>query len=82
MRIVGHLLKDMPKLRLTPTTDEVSLRHSNVYREFLAEREEIMKHKWIESEKAGHDIGYDRALLDWILNHREKWRVSYRKTNK
>ena len=82
MRIVGHLLKDMPKLRLTPTTDEVSLRHSNVYREFLAEREEIMKHKWIESEKAGHDIGYDRALLDWILNHREKWCVSYRKTNK
>ena len=82
MRIVGHLLKTMPKLRLTPTTDEVSLRHSNVYREFLAEREEIMKHKWIESEKAGHDIGYDRALLDWILNHREKWRVSYRKTNK
>ena len=72
----------MPKLRLTPTTDEVSLRHSNVYREFLAEREEIMKHKWIESEKAGHDIGYDRALLDWILNHREKWRMSYRKANK
>jgi hypothetical protein len=82
MKIVGHLFKNMPKLGLKSTTDEVSLRHSNVYREFLAEREEIMKHKWIESEKAGHDIGYDRALLDWILNHREKWRISYRKTNK
>ena len=70
----------MPKPRLKSTTEEASLRHSSVYREFLAEREEIMKHKWIESEKAGHDIGYDRALLDWILNHRDKWRTSYRKT--
>ena len=66
----------------SPPTDEASLRRSNVYREFLAEREEILRHKWLESEKAGHDIGYDRALLDWIMNHREKWRVSYRKTNK
>ena len=70
----------MPKPRLKSTTEEPSLRHSNIYREFLAEREEIMKHKWIESEKAGCDIGYDRALLDWIINHREKWRSSYRKT--
>lgn len=26
---------------------------------------EIEQHKWIESEKAGHDIGWDRALLNW-----------------
>jgi hypothetical protein len=31
--------------------------NSALYREFLAEREEILKHKWIESEKAGFDIG-------------------------
>ena len=54
--------------------DDISLRRSSVYREFLAEREEILKHKWLESEKVGHDIGYDRAVLDWIMNHREKWR--------
>ena len=54
--------------------DDSSLRRSSLYREFLAEREEILKHKWLESEKAGHDIGYDRALLDWIMNYREKWR--------
>ena len=29
------------------------------------EREEILRHKWIESEKAGYDIGFERALLDW-----------------
>lgn len=71
------------RTRLKSTTpDDTSLRRSSVYREFLAEREEILKHKWLESEKAGHDIGYDRALLDWIMNHREKWRAAHRSESK
>lgn len=52
------------------------VRNSTLYKEFLAEREEIMKHKWIESEKAGHDIGFEHALTDWIVKHRTKWRKS------
>jgi hypothetical protein len=48
--------------------------NSNLYKEFLAEREEILKHKWIESEKAGSDIGFEKALLDWIVKHRSNWR--------
>ena len=52
------------------------LKNSSLYREFQAEREEILKHKWIESEKAGRDIGFERALTDWIINHRSKWRKS------
>jgi hypothetical protein len=47
---------------------------SSLYQEFLAEREEILRHKWIESEKQGKDIGFERALLDWIRKHRESWR--------
>jgi len=50
------------------------LKNSSLYREFQAEREEILKHKWIESEKAGYDIGFERALTDWIVKHRSKWR--------
>ena len=50
------------------------LKNSSLYREFQAEREEILKHKWIESEKAGHDIGFEQALTDWIVKHRSKWR--------
>ena len=50
------------------------LRGSSLYREFQAEREEILKHKWIESEKAGRDIGFEQALTDWIVKHRSKWR--------
>ncbi|HZT23635.1 MAG TPA: DUF4032 domain-containing protein [Verrucomicrobiae bacterium] len=56
----------------TPAND--LLKNSSLYREFLAEREEILKHKWIESEKAGHDIGFERALTDWIIKHRAAWR--------
>jgi hypothetical protein len=50
------------------------VKNSVLYKEFLAEREEILKHKWIESEKAGHDIGFEKALLDWIVKHRSGWR--------
>ena len=31
--------------------------------------EEINRHLWIESEKAGHDIGFDSAASDWLQNH-------------
>ena len=50
------------------------VKNSVLYKEFLAEREEILKHKWIESEKAGKDIGFEKALLDWIVKHRSHWR--------
>jgi hypothetical protein len=50
------------------------LKSSSLYREFQAEREEILKHKWIESEKAGHDIGFEQALTEWIIKHRSSWR--------
>ncbi|GAB4176150.1 MAG: hypothetical protein Fur0032_16050 [Terrimicrobiaceae bacterium] len=50
------------------------VKNSVLYKEFLAEREEILRHKWIESEKVGHDIGFERALLDWIVKHRSEWR--------
>jgi len=52
------------------------VKNSSLYREFQAEREELLKHKWIESEKAGYDIGFERALTDWIIKHRSKWRKS------
>jgi len=59
-----------------PLSPNELLKNSSLYREFQAEREEILKHKWIESEKAGMDIGFERALTDWIIKHRSKWRKS------
>ncbi len=54
------------------------MKQSSLYQEFLAEREEILKHKWLESERLGYDIGFERALLDWIRKHREGWRAARR----
>jgi hypothetical protein len=47
------------------------------YTKFLQDQiQEIMIHKWIESEKAMKDVGED-ACIDWIVKYagayREKW---------
>lgn len=55
------------------TEPEDLLAQSSLYQEFLAERDEILKHKWIESEKAGYDIGFERAHTDWIVKYRAAW---------
>lgn len=54
---------------------------STLFREAEAEREEIMRHKWVLSERAGYDVGYIYAMYDWIANHRAAWREYWRKTN-
>lgn len=51
----------------------MNIQNTSLYREFLAQREEIMKHKWYESEKAGRDIGFAQALIDWTLKFKTKW---------
>jgi len=35
--------------------------------------QEIDRHKWIESQKAGYDLG-DRAVFDWVEKHAEEFR--------
>lgn len=77
----GVLLK--AKKAMEPPNAENSdlVKNSVLYKEFLAEREEILKHKWLESEKVGHDIGFEKALLDWIVKYRSAWRDRRQKQN-
>ncbi len=35
--------------------------------------EEINRHLWIESEKAGFDIGFDQAKEDWLVKFSKAW---------
>ncbi len=35
--------------------------------------EEINRHRWIESEKAGHDVGFEQASLDWLERFSQAW---------
>jgi len=53
---------------------DILIENIPLYHRYLAERSEILRYKWLESEKEGHDIGFERALLEWVLKHRTKWR--------
>lgn len=44
------------------------------YLEF--QNREIERHKWIESEKAGRDLGKD-AAIDWILKYADAFSDNY-----
>ena len=57
----------------------INLEETSFYKEFQAQREEIMKHKWYESERAGHDIGWCQALIDWTNKFKTQWLRSRKK---
>jgi hypothetical protein len=44
------------------------------YAEFQAELAEIHRHKWLVSEREGRDVGFERALTEWVEEYRPKWR--------
>ena len=47
---------------------------SEQFRQFMRDEiEEIQRHKWIESEKVGYDLG-DRAVQDWICKFAARYR--------
>ena len=36
-------------------------------------KKEIERHKWLESEKAGFDIGFNKAAEDWLNRFSDAW---------
>jgi len=69
----GALISNCPNQAV-----ESLLQRSALYRRFMAEREQILVHKWIESEKAGRDIGFNAAWVSWVVKHRSRWRSEQR----
>lgn len=43
------------------------------YEQYEKEREQILGIKWLLSEQAGADAGFEAALHYWIAHHRETW---------
>ena len=41
----------------------------SLYEHFLSIREDVLRHKWLRSEEAGEDVGFEAALVDWMENH-------------
>ncbi len=65
----------MSRPDVRPMRDEQQdswIQNSSLFREWDAIKQQIMEHKWYESEKAGHDIGWDRASVDWLVRHGTK----------
>ena len=50
--------------------------------EAAAEREEVLRHKWFQSEKAGHEISFEAALADWLAHYRAGWKEKWRSAGK
>lgn len=42
---------------------------TELFRRWEQTKDHIVRHRGAESEKAGHDIGWHRALIGWFLHH-------------
>jgi hypothetical protein len=60
-----------------PRSADNLVKQSLLYRAFQAEHEEILKHKWYESEKRGRDIGFELAQVDWRIKYGSQWRRAW-----
>ena len=45
------------------------VRNTDLFRKWESMKQDIQRHKWCESEKAGYDIGWDRATVDWMIRN-------------
>ena len=51
------------------STDNSMLYNSELYKKYLEIREHILKNKWYMSEKAGKDVGFESALVNYYAFH-------------
>lgn len=49
------------------------IKSSKLYKSIKDETNEIDRLKWLESEKAGFDIGREKAFYTWVMNHKKHW---------
>lgn len=47
-------------------------RKTSLFKQWEETKEHILRHKWFESEKAGHDVGWDHAVVDYNLRIRRR----------
>ena len=67
------MIHDMPRESISDE-DAPSKAGASPYADYLAERAEILSHKWNLSESEGRDVGFEAALIDWAQHHRTAWR--------
>lgn len=55
--------------------DENFVKNSALFKEYCMKKKEILDFKWLESEKVGHDIGLDKAKIQWESRYFNKWKT-------
>lgn len=48
-----------------------SLQDTLLFKKYTEEKEHIERNKWFMSEKNGTDVGFEKALLDWLINKKK-----------
>ncbi|HSI82153.1 MAG: hypothetical protein ACAI35_00660 [Candidatus Methylacidiphilales bacterium] len=66
-------MKDFPLHLIRVANKPSPFENTPLFRRFLAGREEIMKYRASESARLGADIGWEKALLEWITRYRSEW---------
>ncbi len=61
-------METMTKLTSEAETDSL-LERSLLFQRWQVMKKEILLHKWYQSEKAGYDIGFERAATNWMIHH-------------
>ncbi len=56
-------------------TSEIA--NSKLWRFFMLEREEILRHKYLRSEQLRDDIGLPQAIKEWLQLHRALWAAAH-----
>jgi hypothetical protein len=54
-----------------------SLADKGFWLDVLDELDEILEYKWLESERAGFDIGMDRGIREWLHKHYTAWAAAH-----
>jgi hypothetical protein len=60
--------------RVPEPVDDIAVVHGWVeqtalFRTWASMKQEILLHKWYESERAGRDIGWEKAAVDWMVRY-------------
>ena len=52
------------------------LQRTQLFQRWEMMKREIMLHKWYQSEKAGYDIGWERAATNWMIHYGRRFQHS------
>jgi hypothetical protein len=52
--------------------DRYPVEDSLLYKKYREDVDHIHKNKWYMSERVGYDVGYERAMLNWLLYHKQR----------